>query len=302
MKMLKKKILFFIVISLFVFKPAFAENIMMKNPALKLMGYYIDEIEDKQTINPYTVTTIAIYEISQNRHISEIKNYILWYFAHLNHSDKDGLSGSIYDYEISETGREISTVDYDSADGYAGTFLYLLNLYYLKTGDKALINAKWEKIKDIAYLIVFLQTEDGLTKALVKGNSNARYLMDNCEAYAGLKAFNELSTQTGHGKDNLYLDAQNGIFGAMHEILYDGNAGNFYWAVDDEKKHASDWSIFYPDALAQLFPIYYDILDAQQKTKKALWQEFNNRYGTKMQKMPLEQRILYELTSKKIID
>jgi hypothetical protein len=302
MKMLKKKILLFIVISILMPVSVFGENITSKNPALKLMSYYIDEIEDKQTINPYTVNIIAIYEISHDRHISEIKNYILWYFAHLNHSDKDKLSGSIYDYEISETGREISTEDYDSADGYAGTFLYLLNLYYLKTGDKALINAKWDKIKDIAYLITFLQTEDGLTKALAQGNSNARYLMDNCEAYAGLKAFNELSAQTGHGKDNLYLEAQNEIYGAMHEILYDSNAGNFYWAVDDERKHPSDWSIFYPDALAQLFPIYYDILNLQQKKKKELFQEFSKRYGAKMQKMPLEQRMIYELTSKRMID
>jgi hypothetical protein len=77
---------------------AFGDNILSENPALKLMSYYAGEIEDARTINPYTVNIIAIYEISHDRHIDEIKNYILWYFAHLNYSDKDELSGSIYDY------------------------------------------------------------------------------------------------------------------------------------------------------------------------------------------------------------
>jgi len=302
MKMLKKKIFLFIAISIFMPAAVFAENISLKNPALKLMSYYADEIVDKRTINPYIVNIIAIYEITENRHIDEIKNYILWYFDHLNYPDKAELTGSIYDYEVNKAGKEIPTNDYDSVDGYAGTFLYLLNLYHFKTGDKSLIDNNWEKIKDIAYLIPFLQSEDGLTRALLKGNDNARYLMDNCEAYAGMKAFNELSLRAGYGKDNVYVAAEEEIKKAIFETLYDNDTGNFYWAVDDTGQHTSKWSVFYPDALAQLFPIYFEVLGADQKRKKALWQEFNKRYNPKTKKFPMEQRMIYELTLKKMLD
>ncbi len=301
MKMLKKKILLFIVISILMPISAFGENISSKNPALKLMSYYAGEIKDARTINPYIVNIIAIYEISAGRHTDEIKKYILWYFAHLNYPDKAGLTGSIYDFEINENGKEISINNYDSVDGYAGTFLYLLNLYHLKTGDKALINANWAKIKDIAYLIPYLQVEDGLTKAIPKGNDNARYLMDNCEAYAGIKAFNELSLRTGHGQDTSYIETEEEIRNAILETLYDSNLDNFYWAIAGNERHTSQWSVFYPDALAQLFPICFDVLSSDRDKIDALWNEFNKRYGDKVNTFPMEQRMIFELTKVKMI-
>ena len=299
--MLKKKILFFIAISILMPVSAFGENVSSNNPALELMSYYAREIKDDRTINPYLVNIIAIYEISNGRHISEIKNYILWYFAHLNYPDKEGLTGSIYDFEVNENGREIPTNNYDSVDGYAGTFLYLLNLYHLKTGDKSLIDANWEKIKDIAYLIPYLQVEDGLTKAISRGNNNARYLMDNCEAYAGIKAFNELYSRAGYGQDTYYIKIAENIKSAILEILYDKHSENFYWAIDDNVKHTSNWSVFYPDALAQLFPICFDVLNVNSTKKIDLWREFNKRYNPKTKKFPLEQRMIYEMTKKKMI-
>jgi hypothetical protein len=279
----------------------FGDNISSKNPALKLMNYYAGEIKDARTINPYIVNIIAAYEISQGRHIKEIKDYIIWYFDRLNYPDKEGLTGSIYDFEISEHGEEISTNNYDSVDGYAGTFLYLLNLYHLKTGDKSLIEANWRKIKDIAYLIPYLQAPGALTRALPIENKNTRYLMDNCEAYAGTRAFNELSSRVGYGQDAFYIKTAENIRSAILEILYDKYSGNFYWAIDDKAKHSSKWSVFYPDALAQLFPICFDVLSMNSKKKIALWREFNKRYGSKIKKFPLEQRMIYEMTKKKMV-
>lgn len=299
--MLKKRILLFIVISILMPLSAFGGNISSKNPALKLMSYYAGEIKDKRTINPYIVSIIAIYEISEDRHIDEIKKYILWYFDNLNYPDKQGLTGSIYDFEVSVDGKEIPTNNYDSVDGYAGTFLYLLNLYHIKTGDKSLIDTNWKKITDIAYLIPHLQAEDGLTKALPQNKDNAKYLMDNCEAFAGIKAFNELSMRTGHSQDPYYSEVTAGIKNAVRKTLYNGDQSNFYWAIDDKENHLSNWSNFYPDAFAQLFPIYYGLLSEDPKLRKALWQEFDKRYGGKVKKFPLEQRMFYELTQKKMV-
>src|SRR5512139_3207870 len=152
MKMLKKNESFLIAIS-FVLLPGLAvsTDLEKNNPGLALMSLYANETKQIQTINPYIVNIIAIYEINKGQNIAKIKNYLVWYFDHLNYPDLDGLTGTIYDYEISETDKETATNAYDSVDGYAGTFLYLVNYYHLQTGDEPLIEKNWHKLRDIAY-------------------------------------------------------------------------------------------------------------------------------------------------------
>lgn len=298
MMMFKKKLLLSIAFSLLSLPAqAICGSLLSGNPALRLMHLYSSGTEDMKTINPYLINITAIYEINGQRHVNEVRDYILWYLDHLNYPDKDGLTGTIYDYEILESGEEKSTGYYDSIDGYAGTFLYLLNLYHALTGDNALIEINLEKIKDIGYLIPYLQGEDGLIKARTKDKDEIKYLMDNCESYAGIKAFNELLERTGHGREAYYIDTETGIKNAILESLYDTKNNNFYWASDKNIKHVSDWSILYPDAIAQLFPIYLGLLDEEEK-RKALWQEFNKRYAHMQKDFPVEQRMIYELTGK----
>jgi hypothetical protein len=272
------------------------------NPALKLMTPYAGEIKGSRTINPYIVNIVAIYEMSKQRRVSEVKDYILWYFDHLNYPDRDGLTGTIYDYRLDNNGKEISTDNYDSTDGYAGTFLYLLNIYCRQTGDKDLIDERWEKIKDIAYLIPYLHGEDGLSRAKFKSKDNVKYLMDNCEAFAGIMSFNELAIRTGRTSDPFYVETVSNIRKGILETLYNSDLKNFHWAVDDKVKHVSNWSTLYPDAVAQIFPIYFGLLDEDREKKKALWQEFNKRYGNKIETFPLEQRMIYDLTRERMVE
>lgn len=271
------------------------------NPGSELISLYTNEIKQNQTINPYIINIIAIYEINKGQNIGKVKNYLQWYFDHLNYPDLDGLTGTIYNYEISEAGKETPTNDYDSVDGYAGTFLYLLNLYHRQTGDRSLIKKNWVKIKDIAYLIPYLQGEDGLIKVRLKSNYNVKYLMDNSEAYAGIKAFQELAGRAGYDQDPYYIETAKNIKEALLETMYNNDTGNFYWAVDDKVKHAANWQILYPDALAQIFPIYFGLLTFKGEKAKLLWYEFNIRHGDKIGSFPLEQRMIYELTREKTV-
>lgn len=280
--------------------PALCDNSTKNHPALTLMRLYEDEIQYKNIVIPYLVNVIAIYELSGNRHVREVKNYIVWYLNHLNYPDRQGLTGTIYDYAILMSGEEKPSYDYDSVDGYAGTFLCLLDLYQLCTGDNALIHDYWDKIKDIAYLIPYLMKQDGLTVALLQNKEHTKYLMDNCESYAGIIAFNKLTKRTGRNEDSFYVVKAEEIRKGVLEILYNQEKKNFDWAIDDKAKHASDWSILYPDALAQIFPIYYGLLDQDQKKKKMLWLEFNKRYKNKAKGFAMEQRMTYELTKEKM--
>lgn len=299
--MLKKKLLLFTALSLFWMPcSALCDDFGQNHPALALMSLYADEIQHEKLVIPYMVNIIAIYELSGKRHYGEVKKYIVWYINHLNYPDRYGLTGTVYNYKISESGVEVPTLEYDSVDGYAGTFLYLLNLYHLRTGDTSLINEYWHKIGAIAYLIPFLQKQDGLTVAVLQDKDNTKYLMDNCESYAGLLSFRQLAGRTGLKEDPFYSDTAEKIKKSVLKIMYDRNNRNFLWAIDDKGRHASDWSILYPDALAQIFPIYFGLLDRDVKKKNNLWQEFNKRYRNKTKSFPLEQRMLYELTLEKM--
>jgi hypothetical protein len=244
---------------------------------------------------------IAISEITRARNIAKVREYLVWYFDHLNYPDLDGLTGSIYNYQISKAGKETSTKEYDSVDGYAGTFLYLANLYHQASGDHSLIHDNWVKIRDIAYLIPYLQSEDGLIRVSLKARNNVKYLMDNCEAYAGIRAFQELAVRVGYRQEEYYMKVAENIRVAVLSRMYNRDAGNFYWAMDDRGKHATDWGILYPGALAQVFPVCFGLLAADEEMAKMLWHEFNVRHGKSAEKFPVEQRIIYELAREKML-
>ena len=279
---------------------ALCDDYSQNHPALILMRLYANEIKYEKVVIPYIVNVIAIYELSSKRHYQEVKNYIEWYLNHLNYPDRYGLTCTIYNYEISISGEEKPTLEYDSVDGYAGTFLYLLDLYHLRTGEKTLINEHWDKIKAIAYLIPYLQRQNGLTVAMPQDNDHTKYLMDNCEAYAGMMAFHNLAKRIGRNDDSFYANTAENIKKSILRIMYNGERKNFYWAIDNKTRHASDWSVLYPDSLAQIFPIYFGLLDQDRKKKKMLWQEFNKHYKHKTKGFALEQRMFYELTQKKM--
>ncbi len=275
-------------------------DIRQNHPAMVLMRLYAAEIKNEKTVIPYIVNIIAINELSHKRRYREVRNYIEWYLTHLNYPDRYGLTGTMYNYEILISGKEKSTDDYDSVDGYAGTFLYLLDRYHASTNDKKLINDYWIKIKDIAYLMHYLQKQDGLTVALWQDKDHTKYLMDNCEAYAGIMSFQNLAQRMGREGDALYASTAENIRKSILTIMYNKEAENFYWAKDDKTKHASRWIVLYPDSIAQLFPIYFELLDQDRKKMKMLWQTFNKHHHKDIKAAAFEQRVFYALTGEKM--
>lgn len=226
---------------------------------------------------PYEVNLYGIYILRHQLNWQHVERYILWYLDHLNYPDKHGLTGSMYDFYLDDHGRQTSTEGYDSVDSYAATFLMLLHEYYQRVGHRQLFIANRKKIEDVAYLLIFLKDHDGLTRALPDGDS--KYLMDNCEVYAGLKAYVALCRALGWPRQ-LYSDAAKEVRKGVWARLYDAPSGMFHWAVDSQTEHVSDWSRFYPDAFAQLFPIIYGLLDPASQTAQRIWAKFCRQYGS----------------------
>jgi len=267
-----------------------------KNPALNIYRKF-NSTKGETYIVPYIVNLFSLYTLNHKNNTEEVKEYILWYFNHLNYPDKYGITGSIYDYVISIDGKEKPTKMFDSIDSYSGTFLLLLEKYYEKTSDEVLLRKNRKKIEDIAYTIVYLQDKDGLTFA--NPETKIKYLMDNCESFLGLKSFLILSEKLGWKISPTYREAMISIRKGILDKFYDKKNKNFYWAISVKIKHISNWDIFYPDAYAQLFPIFSKVLE-NEEMKKHLWKEFIKRYKNKINSLPGEQKIIIELTEEKI--
>ena len=266
------------------------------HPAATIMQLYAADHKNQNTIEPYIVTILALNEVENGRNMSQVKQYIQWYFSKLNYPDYQGLSGTIYVYTL-EGDREKSTNKYDSVDGYAGMFLHLLQQYAVKTGDIQLLKDNWQKIEDIASLIPELQDKDGLTWATPR--YKVKYLMDNCESYGGIVAYMELRTLVGMPGSLQYYAKSILLRKGIQEKLYQPEKKLFYWAIDENgTPSASVWDTYYPDSLAQLFPIYFCLLRDVPLIQEKLWRDFCRKYELTMQNAPAEQRIIYELTKK----
>lgn len=230
-----------------------------------------------QRVVPYEVSLYGIHILQNNLNWRDVETYILWYFDHLNYPDKYGLTGSIYDYALDSSGGETSTDTYDSADAYAATFIMLLHAYYEKVGNTTILNYYQKQITDIAYLMLFLQDNNGLTNATP--HWDAQYLMDNCEVYAGLQSFIALAKDLDWSIPDDYRFALDAVKRGIQTKLYDPSSGMFHWAVVGETVHPSQWDMFYPDALSQLFPIIYEIIDPSSSKARRIWNTFYTKYG-----------------------
>jgi hypothetical protein len=274
-----------------------AEIALAVHPAIAIAKIYANEGADLNSVNPYIITILALNEVRHEQHLDEVRNFILWYLANINNSDHHGLSGTMYDYII-ENGVERSTNQYDSADGYAGLFLHLLDQYIRKTNDLKILRLHWKEIESIARVILVLQDKKGLIKALP--DRPQKYLMDNCEAFGGLTGYAALRKRIGK-RDNAYFNkARNSLKKGILAYFYDPKNSLFFWALDDVTPSVSEWSRFYPDAFAQLFPVYFGILADKPLMRQPLWINFTDRYEASIDQYPVEQRIIFELTGSKM--
>lgn len=266
-------------------------------PALVIMRQYEKELPYMDFFEPYNVCILALNELEHGRMLPEIKNYIKWYFEHLNYPDKHKLTGTIYDYVIRD-GQERATRKYDSIGAYSGVFLHLLDRYVSVTGDTGILKENWKKIEDITYTIVYMQDpKDSLMRVLP--TTDQKKLADNCEAYGGIRAYNQLRRHLGMGRSKFYASKEeefkNAILG-----LYRSSYNSFIWMIEDGRSRASNWDTFYPDAYVQLLPVYYGLLEYNYSLGANLLYNFDLRHEKDLHKLTVEQRIIYELTKRKL--
>ena len=228
-------------------------------------------------IIPYYSNLAAIGMTKDPARYGDIKNYMEWYIGHLNWPDKWGLYGSTYDYTVSGS-VERSNNYADSTDSYAATFLSLAWTYY-HTGNasaQSYVKSAAYQIESVAGVVIGTQDKDGLTWA--RPDYHIKYLMDNCEAYRGLRDVASLFQALGDSAKASYFTARadmmlNGIKG-----MWIGNGAYGVYKDALGRLGAPNWGLWYADATSQVFPVLMGVISPTDSHAKAAYAAFNSHW------------------------
>jgi hypothetical protein len=225
-------------------------------------------------IEPYYANIAAIGMTKDPARMPQVTAWMKWYINHLNWPDRWGLYGTMYDYSLNEGG-EAASQNADSTDSYAATFLTLVwNAW--RSGNasaRSYILGLSYQLDVIGGVLTQTQQSDGLTWA--KPDYQIKYLMDNCEAYRGLR---DLAS--------IYQNAFGDIVKAAHynaaaDHMLNGILGmwmNGRWAVYKDgvgRLAAPNLSTWYADASAQIFPVLMGVVNSSDYRAQQSYAAFN---------------------------
>jgi len=228
-------------------------------------------------INPYYSNLAAMGLTHDPASYATVQRWMQWYVSHLNSTDVWGLSATTYDYDY-KNGAETSRANADSTDSYAATFLSLAWAFY-QTGDPAAqsyVKSIATQLEAIAGVLIKTQQSDGLTWS--KPDYQIKYLMDNCEAYRGLRDIALLFQQA------LGDSSKASYYNAAADLMLQGIQGlytNGTWAKYKDSSGrltGPDMSKWYPDATSQLFPVLMNVLPATDSRSVQAYNNLNNAW------------------------
>jgi hypothetical protein len=280
---MSKKLPSCVLAMLFAVAPTLAQNyeqnITVTNTWLQTQILSDGAILDTSShINPYFANLAALGMLKGDQiRISQVKAWITWYINHFNWPDYNGIYGTVYNYTVDGTA-ETSNRDYDSADSYAATFLSLTWALWEtgESGAQAFIKGIGEyDFNVVGNIITNLQLNTGLVYA--KPNHQIEFTIDNTEDYRGLMDLADLmvaawgDTNGSHWYIAHATELQNGI----QSVLYDSGLKLYYTSAGAALPNLAKW---YPDSVAQLFPIANGVIAASSVQAKTLYSRFNGAW------------------------
>ena len=225
---------------------------------------------------PYFANYAAMALVEERPYRPAVRRYMEWYLSHLNLPDQWGQYGTIYDYALLPV--EQRTFAYDSADSYAATFLSLASSYLRQTGDAGFVRENLASLRRVASLLASLQEPDGLMRS--GGNVRTKYLMNNAEDFRGLEDWADLLEALGYRSESrVYRSRARRLAATIERWMWNPSAGTYRWAIDGEGlRYASDWSRWYPDAVAQLYPGAFGLIPPDGERARALVRTFGTKH------------------------
>ncbi len=227
-------------------------------------------------INPYYSNLAAMGLVKDSARYVQVENWMRWYISHLNRTDRWGLGGTMYDYNI-VNGQEVSSGNADSTDSYAATFLSLAYAYF-KTGNpaaQAYVRSIASDLDLIGHVLAKTQQSDGLTWS--KPDYQIKYLMDNAEVFRGLADAATLFGSMGDAaKQNYYSALATKCQAGVWNMWMGSN-----WAVYKDgigRLIGPKMGTWYPDASSQVFPVLYGVVPGTDSRAKQAYAALNQAW------------------------
>ena len=253
----------------------------------ELGAIYLYELETETpgTINPYfaclTARGLLVGEVGK-RELIQVKNYLNWHTQELIYTD-----GMICDYSVEDL-KLISKGTFDSVDSYIAVYLSLVAEYGLQGGNLKKIDDAEEAI-DICINRLQELTQNGLTQ--VSPSNGTYYFMDNVEVLDAYKQMNKLLEKNKEVKTwEKYEDFADYFQQAEKET--EETLQDSFWSKEEQRFEIgfnSDLTCIsfkgmknvYPDGVAQLYPIGFDIHLVKEAYIKGLYKEFSKLHDWK---------------------
>lgn len=222
----------------------------------------IEEVPGSSAILPYLANYAALglsraaSELHDQADADAAWRWLTWYQAHQD------AAGFVTDYVVSG-GTETSTQTYDSTDAYAGTFLAAAAAAWQADPDRARLKSLARGITRAVAAVEATQMADGLTWA--QPGYHVKLLMDNAEAYGGLRSAATLATALGEPTlaTRATRDAHRVATGVAS--LWNPHSGGFNWArASSGTSTATSWTVLYPDAMESVWAIAYGLATPAQ--------------------------------------
>jgi len=236
----------------------------------------IAQTPDQQQVIPYFSNMAALAMLSFRDGRAAVRRYLEWYITHINERDRFGLKGTIYDY-VRQGDTWVPTEDYDSADSYAATFLSLVAAYGSASGDLSFAEHWRAELQVVAEVLLELQDKDGLMWA--KPRYYVKFLMDNAENYRGLLDGADLMLRLGQADlAARYQAAAERVAAGIERRLWIPERQAYAWALYGRWWARQPRERWYPDTVAQLFPIVFGVVPPDSERAETLYGYLNQKY------------------------
>ncbi len=231
-------------------------------------------------IEPYYANLAAIGLTKIPAQLPHARQWMAWFVNHINTTDVWGLGSTVYDYGYSG-GVETPLNSADAVDSYNATFLTLARVLY-DTGDPTsqqyVVSLK-PTLERLAATIVAIQQSDGLT--IAQPGTKFAYLIDNAEVYRGFSDLSYLETTAfGNGANASMYTRDAHLVAAGISSLWNASTSTYACAKTEPNGalNQTTWSVWYPDATAQLYPAVEGVIALSSARALSLWNAFNSAY------------------------
>lgn len=274
------------------------------NPRVTLGDHALVDGANSTRIMPY-FSNLGVRGFTKNStYYPNVKNWMEWYWTNVSwprtftyNGQTINIYGAINDFDVQSNGSETAVPDPDSqgnhhpdsTDSYAGTFLSLAYAYYW-TGDDTAQNyirsiqpPNSSRLDYVGEVVVATKQSNGNNLTWSRPDFNIEYLMDNCEAYRGLRDLATLYTAMGFTSQASFYNGhgdqmQNGIQTALWNSA---NSDYFWYTTDTGSSGTVNWNTWYPDSVSQVFPIAFGVIQPTDQRAINLWNTFQSHWQSK---------------------